>query len=217
LDGARRAAKLAAVEAPEQLRITWARGSEFLDAFDASVGRYAVEVPHSHRVLRRTALGGELVVELAFVDTDRMFRHRARVVGHEDGPPEVVTLEFLAEETSVRELVICHAEGKSVPYLNRRAERRPVWLPIEVRVREQWRRGIVTELSELGAFVAMTDPPSSGLVRIRIGHSLAVDARVLYTRVAHTGGCAVEFVFADRAEEVRIQSTLSAALQAMKR
>jgi len=204
------------VEAPEQLRITWARGPEFLDAFDASTDSYTVEVPHDGRVLRRTTVGERLFVELAFADTERVFRHCARVAAHEPGPPEIVTLEFVPEDRAVRELVVCQAEGKSIPYLHRRAERRPVWLPIEVRLGARWQHGIVTELSELGAFITAADPSSPGTVRLRLGE-LEVDARVLYTRGGPTPGFGVEFVFAQRADEVRIQAALLAALQATKR
>ncbi|MDQ3366718.1 MAG: PilZ domain-containing protein [Myxococcota bacterium] len=205
------------MEAPEQLRITWARGGEFLDAFDPRAGRYAIAVPHGYRVLQRTTVGAELVVELAFLDTQRSFRHRARVAGHLAGPPEIVTLQFLADQTAVRDLIVCHAEGTSIPYLNRRAERRAVWLPIEVRTADGWRRGIITELSELGAFIAMQAPPGAGMVRIRIGRELEVDGRVLYVRAEQTAGCAVEFVFPQRDEEIRIQAVLRAALQTTNR
>lgn len=204
------------MEAPEQLRITWARGPEFLAAFDVATDRYTVEVPHDGRVLQRTRVGQELYVELAFADTGRVFRHCGRVAAHALGPPEIVTLAFVPDERAVRELVVCHAEGKSVPYLHRRTERRPVWLPIEVRLDGRWQRGIVTELSELGAFITTADPTSRGVARLRIGE-LEIDARVLYRRGGHTPGFGVEFVFPQRADEVHVQAVLRAALQATKR
>ena len=204
------------MEAPEQLRITWARGSAFLAAYDRAAGRYVVEVPHTTRVLRRTAVGAELLVEHQFVDSERSFRSVARVIGYDAGPPEVVTLEFVDGRNA--QLVVCHAEGQSVPYLHRRVARRPVWLPIEFGPRAQ--HGIMTELSELGAFIATSHATPEGQVTLRLPASdgrLEIAARVLYTRVLPEPGFAVEFVFADRDEEVLVQAALGRALQANQR
>ena len=206
------------MQAREQLRITWAHGAEFLSAYDRDTSRYTVSVPHSTRVIRTTAVGGELLVEHQFADSERAFRHVARVVDHSAGPPEIVTLEFVEAERAVRDLVVCHAEGQSVPYLNRRVERRPVWLPIELSFDgERWRHGIVTELSELGAFIATKLGTPDGKVRIRLplasGARLELAARSLYHRYVHEPGFAVEFVFGSRDDEVRVQSALRAALQ----
>ena len=208
------------VEAREQLRITWARGSEFLSAYDRAAFRYTVAVPHSTRVLRKTSVGGELLVEHQFADTDRSFRHVARVVDHTAGPPEVVTLEFV--DARGAQLVVCHAEGQSIPYLNRRVERRPVWLPIEFLVGERWQHGIVTELSELGAFITTKHAAPLGTVKLRLplatGARLEIRARELYTRDMHDEpGFAVEFVFANRDEEVNVQAAIGRALQANQR
>ena len=206
------------MEAREQLRITWAHGAEFLAAYDRDASRYTVSVPHSTRVLRSTAVGGELLVEHQFADSERAFRHVARVVDHEQGPPEVVTLEFVDAERAVRDLVVCHAEGQSVPYLNRRAERRPVWLPIELSFDgERWLHGIVTELSELGAFITTKQGTPDGTVRLRLplasGARLELAGRSLYQRYVHEPGFAVEFIFTTRDDEVRVQTALRAALQ----
>ena len=207
------------VEAPEQLRITWAHGSEFLSAYDRYAYRYTVAVPHSSRVLRKTTIGGELLVEHQFVDSDRSFRHVARVIDHDAGPPEVVTLEFV--DARGAQLVVCHAEGQSVPYLNRRVERRPVWLPIEYSAGDRWLHGIVTELSELGAFITTQHHAPDGMIKLRFplatGAQLEITARELYTREMHEPGFAVEFVFAHRDDEVRVQAAVRAALQANQR
>lgn len=200
------------MDAPEQLRITWARGQEFLAAYDRAAGHYTITVPHSTRVLRRTSVGAQLLVEHEFVDTARTFRHVARVVEHRAGPPEIVTLEFVDGRAS--QLVVCHAEGQSVPYLNRRVERRPVWLPIEYG--PDGDHGIVTELSELGAFITTQHGSPEGTVRLRLpanGAHLGITAKVLYTRDVHEFGFAVEFVFADHDEEVEVQAALRRALQ----
>lgn len=204
------------MEAPEQLRITWAQGSEFLAAYDRAAGRYTVAVPHSSRVLRRTAIGEELLVEHQFVDSERSFRGVARVVDHDAGPPEIVTLEFVDGRNA--NLVVCHAEGQSVPYLHRRVARRPVWLPIDFGARSL--HGIITELSELGAFIATKHPAPDGTVTLRLpanGARLEITARVLYTRDIHEPGFAVEFVFANRDEEVNVQAAIGRALQANQR
>lgn len=204
------------MEAPEQLRITWAHGQEFLSAYDRVAGHYTILVPHSMRVLHHTGVGDQLLVEHQFVDTDRSFRHVARVVDHQTGPPEIVTLEFVDGRGA--QLVVCHAEGQSVPYLNRRVERRPVWMPIEYGARPQ--HGIVTELSELGAFIASKAAPPEGTIRLRLpanGVHLGITAKVLYAREIHEPGFAVEFVFADRDEELEIQDALRRALQANQR
>jgi hypothetical protein len=210
------------VEVPELLRITWAHGDAFLEAYDREApGRYHVALPGMRGMLRPNPLGRQLTVELEFLDSERVFRHTARVVAHDPGPPEVVTFEFRPDDHAVRELIVCHAEGKSIPYLNRRAERRPVWMPVEVLVGDLWRRGIATELSDLGLFVTMPDPPTTGGVTVRIPTTdnlrLSVPTRVVYTRSLDRSGFAGEFVFATRADEVRIRNALSAALQAMKR
>ena len=211
------------MQPPEQLRITWARGAEFLAAYDRQAGRYTVSVPHSTRVLRSTAVGEQLLVEHQFADSNRAFRHVARVVDHSAGPPEVVTLEFVESERAVRDLVVCHAEGQSVPYLNRRAERRPVWLPVELAFDSDrhWRHGIITELSELGAFITTKQGTPEGKLALRIpladGARLEVPARSLYDRYVPEPGFAVEFIFETRDDEVRVQRALGAALQAPKR
>ena len=202
------------MEAPEQLRITWADGAEFLAAYDRAAGRYTVAVPHSSRVLRHTTVGDELLVEHQFVDSARSFRHVARVIDHQAGPPEIVMLEFVDGRNA--NLVVCHAEGQSVPYLNRRVERHPVWLPIELGARAH---GIVTELSELGAFIMTNHPTPDGTVTLRLpanGTHLEITARVLYARDVQPG-FAVEFVFANRDDELRIQAALRHALQANQR
>jgi len=202
------------VEAPEQLRITWAHGAEFLAAYDRAAGRYTVAVPHSSRVLRHTAVGDQLLVEHHFVDSDRSFRHVARVIDHHAGPPEIVTLEFVDGRNA--NLVVCHAEGQSVPYLNRRVERHPVWIPIELGPRAH---GIVIELSELGAFITTTHPTPDGTITLRLpvnGTRLEIAARVLYSRDVQPG-FAVEFVFASRDDELRIQAAIRHALQANQR
>ncbi len=206
------------MEAQEQLRITWSRGAEFLAAYDRGANRYTVSVPHSSRVLRRTSVGGRLLVEHRFADTDHSFRHVARVVDHEPGPPEVVTFEFDDTEHAVRDLVVCHAEGQTVPYLHRRAERRAVWLPIEIVVDGRCRHGIVTELSELGAFVTTSHRVAKGSVQqLRLpladGSRLELAARVVYARAIPEPGFAVELVFASRESERRIQGALGAALR----
>ena len=209
---------------PDQLRIAWPHGSAFLDALDRDgVGRYSVAMPGSDRVLRGSPVGERVTVELEFLDTKRTFRHIARVVEHHPGPPELVTFEFLAEQRAVRELIVCHAEGRSVPYLNRRAERRLVWMPVEVLIEDQARRGFVTELSELGAFVAMPNPPPPEKrvqlqIRTEEGPRLEVRARVVYSHPSGPRvGFAGEFAFATRDDEVRITRALRAALQAPKR
>lgn len=208
---------------PEQLRITWAGGAAFLDALDRQgPGRYRVAMPGARAVLRAPAVGRQLAVELEFVDSSRTFRHVARVVDHDVGPPEIVTFEFRPEDGAIRELIVCHAEGKSIPYLNRRAERRPVWLPVEVKLGETWRHGIAIELSELGTFVAIKDPPAPGQrVAVRIpteaGSRLEVETRVVYTRSGNASGFAGEFAYKHRTAEVRIRAALRAALQATKR
>jgi len=204
------------VEAPEQLRITWAGGQEFLSAYDRVAGHYTISVPHSSPVLRHTSVGAQLLVEHQFVDTERSFRHVARIVDHRAGPPEIVTLEFVDDRSA--QLVVCHAEGQSVPYLNRRVERRPVWMPIEYGERPQ--HGIVTELSELGAFIATKAAPPDGTIRLRLpanGVHVGITAKVLYARELHEPGFAVEFAFADRDEELEIQDALRRALQANQR
>lgn len=207
------------VQAAEQLRITWAHGPEFLAAYDRGACRYSVAVPHSSRVLRETSVGDALLVEHQFADSERSFRHVARVVEHRQGPPEIVTLELV--DARGAQLLICHAEGQSIPYLNRRAERRPVWLPIEFSSGERWLHGIVTELSELGAFVTTKHTAPVGNVKLRFplatGARLEITARELYTRDVHEPGFAVEFVFASRDDEVRVQSAVRAALQANQR
>jgi hypothetical protein len=200
------------VAAPEQLRITWAHGKEFLAAYDRVAGRYTVAVPHSSRVLRRTTVGERLLVEHEFADTARSFRGLARVIDHEAGPPEIVTLEFVDGRNAA--LVVCHAEGQSVPYLNRRVVRRPVWLPIEFGPRAL--AGIVTELSELGAFITTKHPSPEGIITLHLSR-IAITARVLYTRDLHEPGFAVEFVFANRDEEVEVQAAIGRALQANQR
>lgn len=210
------------MDAPEQLRITWAQGSEFLAAYDRVAGRYTVTVPHTSPVLRRTSVGEQLLVEHQFVDSERSFRGVARVIDHHAGPPEIVTLEFVDGRNAA--LVVCHAEGQSVPYLNRRVERHPVWLPIEYGARSL--HGIMTELSELGAFITSKHATPEGLVTLRIPASsprsesmvrLEITARVLYTRDVHEPGFAVEFVFANRDEEVKLQAAIGRALQANQR
>ena len=210
------------MQAREQLLITWAHGAEFLSAYDRDTSRYTVSVPHSTRVLRTTSVGGELLVEHKFADSERSFRHAARVVDHSAGPPEIVTLEFIEAERAVRDLVVCHAEGQSVPYLNRRADRRPVWMPIELSFGgDRWLHGIVTELSELGAFITTKQGTPEGAVRLRLpladGARLELTARSLYQRYVHEPGFAVEFIFENRDDEVRVQSALRAALQAAKK
>lgn len=207
---------------PEQLRITWSGGAAFLAALDREgVGRYCVAMPAPGEV--RGSIGERIHVELEFLDTKRTFRHLAKIVEHVPGPPELVTFEFLAEERSVRELIVCHAEGQSIPYLNRRVQRSQVWLPVEVRVIGEVRRGFVVELAELGAFVTMPRPPMAATIvdlRIRTeqGTHLEVMARIVYS---HPGGprvgFACEYVFTDRDHEVRIRRALRAALQAKKR
>jgi hypothetical protein len=212
------------VRVPDQLRIAWSAGSAFLDALDREgAGRYSVAMPGTDRVLRGAPIGERVTVELEFLDTQRTFRHIARVVEHDPGPPEIVTFEFLAEQRAVRELIVCHAEGGVVPYLNRRAVRKLVWLPVEVRIADQQRRGFVTEMSELGAFVAMPNPPPAEKrvqlqIRTEDGPRLEVTARVVY---AHARGPRVgfagEFAFTNRDDEVRIRRAVRAALQAPKR
>jgi hypothetical protein len=204
------------VEAPEQLRITWAQGSEFLAAYDRAAGRYTVAVPHSSRVLRRTSIGERLLVEHQFADSQKSFRGVARVIEHRAGPPEIVTLEFVDGRNAA--LVVCHAEGQSVPYLNRRVARHPVWMPVEVGPRAL--HGIITELSELGAFITSNHPTPDGTITLRLpaaGARLEIKARVLYTRDVHEPGFAVEFVFANREEEVQLQAAIGRALQANQR
>jgi hypothetical protein len=196
------------VEAPEQWLITWSHGAAFLEAFDpAGAGRYTVEIPGAAQTLRGTPVGQGLRVVLEFLDTGRTFRHRARVVAHVPGPPEVVTF----------------AEGDRVPYLNRRAERRPVWLPVMVEVDDGWRHGLATELSEVGAYILLQRPPLPGTditVRIRTddGERLDVKARVVRAQaVGADQGIAVDLVFAGRADEVWLRTALRAALQPANR
>ena len=211
------------MEVADTLRIRWARGSEFLQAFDREgPGRYAVVMKDLARLLRgRVEMGRQVPVELEFVDTNRVFRHSARLVAHASGPPEVAVFEFIPAETSVRELVLLHAEGGSVPYLHRRAERKPVWLPVELELEGRWRRGFATELAELGMYVTITQPPPVDArlaVRIRTANGwLHVRGRVVYARGAPNIGCGIELVFADRADEVRVRTALRVALQAKKR
>jgi hypothetical protein len=211
------------VRVPDQLRITWSQGSAFLDVLDRDgAGRYSVSMP-GEDLLRGSAIGERVTVELEFLDTKRTFRHIAKVVEHHRGPPEMITFEFLAEQRAVRELIVCHAEGRSVPYLNRRAERRLVWLPVEVVIGDHPRRGFVTELSELGAFVAMPNPPPAEKrvqlqIRTEDGPRLEVIARVVYSHPRGPRvGFACEFAFTTREDEVRITRALRAALHAPKR
>ena len=211
------------MEAPEQLLITWSHGPAFLEAFDATgAGRYTVAIPGAAQTLRGTPVGQALRVVHEFLDTGRTFRHHARVVAHVPGPPEVVTFEFVGDP-KVRELIVCHAEGDRVPYLNRRAERRPVWLPVMVEVDDGWRHGVATELSELGAFITIQKPPLPGTdvtIRIRTddGERLDVKARVVRAEpVGADQGMAVELVFAGRADEVWLRTALRAALQPANR
>ena len=176
------------MEAPEQLRITWAHGQEFLSAYDREASRFSVAVPHSNPVLRRTSVGEQLLVEHEFVDGRNA------------------------------NLVVCHAEGQSVPYLNRRVERRPVWLPIEYGPRSL--HGIITELSELGAFITTKHASPEGTITLRLPANnarLAITAKVLYTRHLHEPGFAVEFVFAHRDDEVTVQAAIRKALQTNQR
>lgn len=200
------------MDAPEQLRITWAHGAEFLSAYDRVAGRYTVAVPHDSRVLRRTNVGDQLLVEHLFADTDRSFRHVARVIDHEQGPPEILTLEFVDGRNA--QLVVCHAEGQSIPYLNRRTARHPVWLPVELGPRAL--HGIITELSELGAFITTKHPTPEGTIELRLPANnprLHLRGRVLYTRDVGEPGFGVEFVFASRDEEVHVQAAIRHALQ----
>ena len=212
------------MEVADTLRIRWARGSEFLQAYDREgPGRYCVVMRDLAQLLRgRTELGRRVPVELAFVDTNRSFRHTAQLVAHEMGPPELAVFEFLREELSIRELVLLHAEGSSVPYLNRRAERMPVWLPVEIDLGGRWRRGFATELAELGMYVTITQPPPADTrvsVRVRTANHgvLQLGGRVVYARQRPNVGCGIELVFADRADEVRVRAAIRLALQAMKR
>jgi hypothetical protein len=215
---------LGIVEVPDQLLIAWAHGPAFLDAYDpAGLGRYTVAMPGAAAIMRGTPLGQRVQVVLDFLDTRRTFRHVARVVAHAPGPPEIVTFEFLDGAQKVRELIVCHAEGDSVPYLNRRAERRPVWLPVMVEVDDGWRHGVATELSEVGAFIMLKRPPLPGTditIRIRTedGERLDVRARVMRAEpLGATPGIAVDLVFAGRADEVWLRTALRAALQPVNR
>jgi hypothetical protein len=95
-------------------------------------------------------------------------------------------------------------------------------MPVEVELDGTWRHGIALELAELGAFIAMQDPPAPGTrVAVRIptasGSRLEVQTRVVYTRSSPGAGFAGEFAFAHRGAEVRIRAALRAALQATKR
>jgi hypothetical protein len=179
-------------------------------------------MPGAAEILRDAPLGRALQVVLEFLDTGRTFRHRARVVARAPGPPEVVTFEFLGDP-KVRELIVCHAEGDRVPYLNRRAERRPVWLPVMVEIDDGWRHGVAIELSEVGAYIMLQRPPLPGTdltIRIRTadGERLDVKARVVRAEpVGAEQGIAVDLVFAGRADEVWLRTALRAALQPANR
>lgn len=212
------------MDAPEQLRITWATGKAFLAAFDREgPGRYRVAMPGRAPVLpHNQAVGRRIAVELEFLDTMRTFRHLARVASHVDGPPELITFEFLPEEAEIRDLIELHASGDTVPYLHRRDARRPVWIQVAVKVGRRWRRGFVNQLSELGMFIVMRDPPASPsavLIRLRTEAGvLDLTGRVVYARgMDEATGFAVELVFPTRADEVRIRAALRASLQPANR
>jgi hypothetical protein len=205
----------------EYFRITWKNGAAFLAACETgSVGRYHLLGARA-RVLRDSRVGQEVAVELEFLDSARTFRHRARVAAIDAGPPERVALEFAPDEADVRELVICHARGESVPYLSRRAERFAVDLPVEYQTGLRWRSASASELSELGMFVTTATPPAAERVLVRIategGEPFEVGGRVIYIQGGDRAGFAMEFAFANRTDEVRVRRAVRAALQATKR
>jgi hypothetical protein len=192
-----------------EYRITWADGAAFLAALDGD------------RYLFRGALSGaragdHIAVDLEFLDSARTFRHHARVAEIEPGPPPMVVLELAPDEPEVRELILCHARGESVPYLSRRVERFPIDAPVEVQVGLFWRRGVALELAELGMFVAMAQPPTSERVVVRLD-GFEIAGRVIYRQGGERAGFAMEFVFADFADEVRVRRAVRAALQSTKR
>lgn len=196
----------------ERFRIAWVDGAAFLAAFDR--GRYHLIGPRA-RELRGAHVGDRVGIELEFLDTARTFRHYARVAIADAGPPEHVALELTPDEDDIRELILCHARGESVPYLSRRVERFAVELPIEIQSGLRWRRAVATELAELGMFVATPTPPSGPNVVVRIPFEIA--GRIIYTQAGERAGFAMEFAFANRAHEVEVRRAVREALQATKR
>lgn len=203
------------------LHIVLAGPESFLRAFDpAGPGRYTIESPGAKLMPGDLEQGAVVRVLLELADSGVTFRHRARVAAVGYGPPEWTTLEFLPEEREIRDLVTAHCAGEKPPYVSRRRRRSAVWIPARVRVGDDWRSAILDDLSEIGAFVLLLDPPARGVeVALDVpalGEGLApLAARVVHRRTSPPPpGCGIEFILPDRAAERRAARLVRAFLQA---
>ena len=149
------------------------------------------------------AVGTEVPVELRFGD-GKAFRTRCRVAwrrvaGASDLPPGL-GLELLSTERHVRGLLLAHASGRPIEWIERHAGRVPAELRVRLRAGDLVWEEVTEDISEHGLFLrtpAQLDPGEPVVVTLRPpGRVLGIriPGEVARREPGSPGGLAIRFL-----------------------
>jgi uncharacterized protein (TIGR02266 family) len=169
---------------------------------------------------RRLQLAEQVEVEVEFPAEKRTFRLRGKVVARrrasrEPPLPPGVQIEFPTGEDRALRLILDHAQGKQVAFIDRGSRRMPCSLEVAYRRDEDFIREFAEDISEGGTFIRAENILAVGTeVECRLkppGYLMGIKIRAKVAWVLSGGstkGMGLQFVFGNEKQLKKIRSLI---------
>jgi uncharacterized protein (TIGR02266 family) len=169
---------------------------------------------------RRLQLAEQVVVEVEFPSEKRTFRLHGKVVARrrasrEPPLPPGVQVEFPTEEDQALRLILDHAQGKEVAFVDRGSRRMSCSLEVAYRRDEDFIREFAEDISEGGTFIRSNNILAVGTeVECRLkppGYLIGIKVRGKVAWVLKSGptkGMGLQFVFESEKQRRKVKSLI---------
>ena len=168
---------------------------------------------------RQMELAEQVLVVIEFPAEKRSFRLQGKVIARRrssrESLPPGAHVEFPADENPTLQLVLDHAEGKEIDFIDRRGKRMPCSFVVSYRSDEDFVREFAEDIGEGGTFIRADDIFEVGTeVECRLkppGYLMGLKIKGRVAWVKKTGqpkGMGVEFIFASERQRKKVREVV---------
>lgn len=203
----------------------WPRREKLLEVFSRQGRRTVMFVETG----RRLELSEQVVVSVEFPAEERVFRLRGKVVARRRSSgipplPPGVEVELPSGEERTVQMVLDHAEGKKVDFVDRKGRRMPASIVVTYRRDEDFTREFTEDISEGGTFIRTDRVLAVGTeVSCRLkppGYlvGIKIDGRVAWTKEqGEPSGMGIEFIFTSDRQRKKVRELVQKFASAQAR
>ena len=168
---------------------------------------------------RPLELAEQVLVVIEFPAEDRSFRLQGKVIARRrsarESLPPGAHVEFPAEENRTLQLVLDHAQGKEIDFIDRRGKRMPCSFVVSYRSDEGFVSEFTEDIGEGGTFIRTDDIFEVGTeVECRLkppGYLMGLKLKGRVAWVKKSGrdkGMGVEFIFASDRQRKKVREVV---------